>query len=122
ARVDGGRARMIGRSLALLDDEAGGAAPAEIGRQRKADRAAADDQDRGLDDRGRHSPGLPPPLPGGSIAALALATASGGALMVSFTIRATRSPLMGFMSRLNCLASARKPSSFMVASNALRSA
>ncbi len=52
ARIEGGGARMVGRSLALLDDQAGHAALAEVGRQRQADRAGADDQDRDFGDAG----------------------------------------------------------------------
>jgi hypothetical protein len=37
---------MVRRAFALLDDEAGHAAAAEIGGEREPDRAGADDQDR----------------------------------------------------------------------------
>jgi hypothetical protein len=40
---------MVGRPFVLLDHEAGHAATAQIGGERKPDGAAADDQDRGLD-------------------------------------------------------------------------
>jgi hypothetical protein len=49
---------VVGRAFALLDHETRGAAPAEIGGERKPNRAAADDQHRRFDCWGtvvRHS-------------------------------------------------------------------
>ena len=46
ARIERGGARMVRWTFALLDEETGRAAHAEIRRERKPDRAAADDQDR----------------------------------------------------------------------------
>jgi len=46
ARVERGRARVIDHAVALLDDEAAHAAPAEFACQRKADRPGSDNQYR----------------------------------------------------------------------------
>jgi hypothetical protein len=43
--IEGGGARMVGRSLALLDDQAGYPAQAKVGGERKAHRPGAHDQD-----------------------------------------------------------------------------
>jgi hypothetical protein len=49
ARVDGGRARMIGGPFVLLDHRAGDTPAAQVAGERETDRAAADDQDRRFD-------------------------------------------------------------------------